>query len=162
MVLSFIIAAGPRLRSHSEIRVPRDSDYILLSQIRDSPDLEGQVPGYISPRDRVPAYTPRHWVPFSSHPTTRRATVEVFDPASTRDDLPSFHNNFRVCFGEDRKENTMYNSSVVACITVAAGTDLANRCLTTTVSSGFQASCHIAPFLKLFSSLRGCNVGITD
>jgi hypothetical protein len=31
-----------------------------------------------------PGYTPRHWVPFSSPPTTRRATVEVFDPASTR------------------------------------------------------------------------------
>jgi hypothetical protein len=25
-------------------------------------------------------YTPRHWVPFSSPPTTRKATVEVFDP----------------------------------------------------------------------------------
>jgi hypothetical protein len=31
-----------------------------------------------------PSYTPRHWVPFSSPPTTLRATVEVFDPASTR------------------------------------------------------------------------------
>jgi hypothetical protein len=30
-------------------------------------------------------YTPRHWVPFSSPPTTRRATVEVFEPGSTRD-----------------------------------------------------------------------------
>jgi hypothetical protein len=31
-----------------------------------------------------PVIPPRHWVPFSSPPTTRRATVEVFDPASTR------------------------------------------------------------------------------
>jgi hypothetical protein len=31
-----------------------------------------------------PGYTPRHWVPFLSPPTTCRATVEVFDPASTR------------------------------------------------------------------------------
>jgi hypothetical protein len=31
-----------------------------------------------------PSYTPRHWVPFWSPPTTRRATVEVFDPSSTR------------------------------------------------------------------------------
>jgi hypothetical protein len=55
-------------------------DHILLSQIRDSPNLEGQVPsgtGWLS-------YTPRHWVPFTSLPTTRRATVEVFEPASTR------------------------------------------------------------------------------
>jgi hypothetical protein len=32
-----------------------------------------------------PSYTPRHWVPFSSPPATRRATVEVFEPASTRE-----------------------------------------------------------------------------
>jgi hypothetical protein len=31
-----------------------------------------------------PGYTPRHWVPFSSPLTTRRATVEVLEPASTR------------------------------------------------------------------------------
>jgi hypothetical protein len=30
-----------------------------------------------------PSYTPRHWVSFSSLPTTRRATVEVFKSAST-------------------------------------------------------------------------------
>jgi hypothetical protein len=29
--------------------------------------------------------TPRHWVPFPSPFTTRRATAEVFEPASTRD-----------------------------------------------------------------------------
>jgi hypothetical protein len=27
------------------------------------------------------SYTPRHWVPFPSPPTTHRATVEVLDPA---------------------------------------------------------------------------------
>jgi hypothetical protein len=31
---------------------------------------------------RWPSYTPRHWVPFSWPPTTRRAMVEVFEPAS--------------------------------------------------------------------------------
>jgi hypothetical protein len=31
-----------------------------------------------------PSYAPRHRVPFSSPPTTRRATVEVFEPASTQ------------------------------------------------------------------------------
>jgi hypothetical protein len=39
--------------------------------------------------------TPRYWVPFSSPPTTRRVTVEVFDPASTRGD-PSNCNNYLV------------------------------------------------------------------
>jgi hypothetical protein len=32
-----------------------------------------------------PGYTPRHWVPFTSPPTTHRTTMEVFDSASTRD-----------------------------------------------------------------------------
>jgi hypothetical protein len=59
-------------------------DHILLSQIRDSPKLEGQDPVFISPRTEWPSYTPRHWVPFSSPPTTLKATVEVFDPASGR------------------------------------------------------------------------------
>jgi hypothetical protein len=31
-----------------------------------------------------PSDTPRHWVPFSSPPTTRWATVKVFEPESTR------------------------------------------------------------------------------
>jgi hypothetical protein len=48
-------------------------DQILLSQIRDSPNLEGQPTG-----TGWPGYTPKHWVPFLSLPTTRRAMVEVF------------------------------------------------------------------------------------
>jgi hypothetical protein len=56
--LSFIIAAGPRQRRHSQVRVPWDSrPYFTVSDLR---------------------------LPFSSPPTTRRVTVEVFDPASTR------------------------------------------------------------------------------
>jgi hypothetical protein len=58
--------------------------HILLSQVRDSPNLEGQAPVFISPRKGWPGYPSRHWVPFSSPLTTLRATVEVFDPASTR------------------------------------------------------------------------------
>jgi hypothetical protein len=56
--LSFAIATGPRQRSHSRIRDPWDSrPYFTVSDSR---------------------------LPFSSPPTTRRVTVEVFDPASTR------------------------------------------------------------------------------
>jgi hypothetical protein len=56
--LSFTIAAGPRHRSHSWVRIPWDSwPYFTVSDSR---------------------------LPFSSPPTTRRAAVEVFDPASTR------------------------------------------------------------------------------
>jgi hypothetical protein len=57
-------------------------DHILLPQIRVSPDLEGQIPVFTSPETGWPGYTPRHWVPFSSSPTTRTATVEVFDPVA--------------------------------------------------------------------------------
>jgi hypothetical protein len=58
--LSFILvyAAGPCQRNLSLVRVPWDlRAYITVSHLR---------------------------LPFSSPPTTRRVTVEVFDPASTR------------------------------------------------------------------------------
>jgi hypothetical protein len=56
--LSFTIAAGSSQRTHSPVRVPWDSrPYFTVSDLR---------------------------LPFSSPPTTRRVTVEVFDPASTR------------------------------------------------------------------------------
>jgi hypothetical protein len=75
MGLPFTVAAGPRQCSlrGSEYRGTRD--HILLSQIQDSPNLEGQVPVCISAS---------HWIPFSSPPTTRRPTVEAFESASTR------------------------------------------------------------------------------
>jgi hypothetical protein len=62
-------------------------DHILLSQMRDSSNLEGRSRYSYSPRREWPGYTPRHWVPFSSPPVARRATVELFDPASTQDDF---------------------------------------------------------------------------
>jgi hypothetical protein len=59
--LSFIIGAGPRQRSHSRVRIPWDSrPYFAVSESK---------------------------LVFLLHPTTRRPTVEVFDPASTRDDF---------------------------------------------------------------------------
>jgi hypothetical protein len=56
--LSFVCAAGPCQRSLSRVRVPWDPrPYFTVSDLR---------------------------LPFSSPPSTRRVTVEVFDPASTR------------------------------------------------------------------------------
>jgi hypothetical protein len=56
--LSFVYAAGPCQRSLSRVRVPWDSrPYFTVSHLR---------------------------LPFSSPPMTRRVTVEVFGPASTR------------------------------------------------------------------------------
>jgi hypothetical protein len=77
--LLLVLASAVILRS--EYRGTHD--HILLSQIRHSPNLEGQIPVFISLRNRVP---------FSSPPATSRATVEVFDPASKRDNaLKSLH-----------------------------------------------------------------------
>jgi hypothetical protein len=60
--LSFTIAAGSSQRSHSRVRAPWDSrPYFTLSNLR---------------------------LLISSPPTTRRVTVEVLDPASTRVDFP--------------------------------------------------------------------------
>jgi hypothetical protein len=56
-------------------------DHISLSQIRDSPKLEGHVTVFISPRNRVAQLYPHALGSFSSPPTTRRATVELFEPA---------------------------------------------------------------------------------
>jgi hypothetical protein len=61
--LSFTIAASPRQRSHSRVRVRGTHDHILLSQIRDSPIQEGHDPVFISSRNRVTQLYPRHWVP---------------------------------------------------------------------------------------------------
>jgi hypothetical protein len=56
--LSFTIAAGPSQRSHSQVRAPWDLRLnFTVSDLR---------------------------LPISSPPTTRRVTVEVFDPATTR------------------------------------------------------------------------------
>jgi hypothetical protein len=48
------------------------------------PNLEGQVPLFISPRNRVAQLDPQTLGSFPSPPTVRRDTVEVFETASTR------------------------------------------------------------------------------
>jgi hypothetical protein len=52
MRLSFTIAAGTRQRILGSESFGT-YDHILLSQIRDSPNLEGQIPVFISRRNRV-------------------------------------------------------------------------------------------------------------
>jgi hypothetical protein len=72
MRLSFTIAAGPRQRSHSRLRVPRDSWPYLLSQIRDSlhPTRRARSPYLLYQRGTGwPCYAPRHCVTFSSPAT---------------------------------------------------------------------------------------------
>jgi hypothetical protein len=49
------------------------------------PTWRARSPYLYSPITMWPRYTPEHWIPFPSPLTTRRATVEVFYPASTRE-----------------------------------------------------------------------------
>jgi hypothetical protein len=65
----------------------RTHDHILLSQTRDSPNLEGQVAIFISPRNRVTQLWPQALGSFSLPPTTHRDMVEVFDPTSPLENL---------------------------------------------------------------------------
>jgi hypothetical protein len=62
-------------------------DHILLSQfLRLPPTWRARSP-HLYPRGTgSPRYTPGHWVPPPPPNTTRRATVEVLYPASTRED----------------------------------------------------------------------------
>jgi hypothetical protein len=67
--------------------------HILLSQTRYSPNLEGQVPVFISLRNKVAQLYPQVLGSFSLSPTARRATVKVFDPASTRECTHTIYSN---------------------------------------------------------------------
>jgi hypothetical protein len=80
--LQVLLALASAVILRSKPRGTRDQ--ILLSQIRDSPNLEGQVPYLCPPGTGWPSCSPRHSVPLSSPPTTHRTMVEVFEPASTR------------------------------------------------------------------------------
>jgi hypothetical protein len=109
-------------------------DHILLSQIRYSPTWRAKIPYLYPPRTGWAGYTPRHWVAFSSPPTTRRATVEVFDTTSTRvlTGSPKLSSLKPLC--TDRVKNTVSKSnSFGACGFVAAGTCLEILCFETVV-----------------------------
>jgi hypothetical protein len=59
--------------------------HTLLPQIRTSPNLEGQTPIFISPRNRVAQLYPQELGSLFVVSTTYRATVEVFDLSSRRE-----------------------------------------------------------------------------
>jgi hypothetical protein len=76
--------------SRLQFLLPRASAVILKSvslyslRFETPPTFRARSPYLYPPGTRWPSYTPKHWSPFSSPPTTRRATVEVFEPTSTR------------------------------------------------------------------------------
>jgi hypothetical protein len=53
-------------------------------RIQTFPTSRARSPYLYPPGTGWPSYTPRHWVPFASPPTTRRATVELLESAFTR------------------------------------------------------------------------------
>jgi hypothetical protein len=59
------------------------SDFVVFfyrtysSFSRPTPNLEDQVPAFMSPRDKMASYTPRNKVLFSLSSTPRRAAVEI-------------------------------------------------------------------------------------
>jgi hypothetical protein len=75
------------------------------------------------PKTGWPGYTLRHWVPFSSPPMALRATVEVFEPASTHTDysllVSSRFSLYSLC--TDREEIITSNEpSIVAWLFITA------------------------------------------
>jgi hypothetical protein len=90
MGLSFVHAAGPCQRSLSRARVHWDSrPYFTPSNLR---------------------------LPFSSPPTTRRVTVEVFDPASTRIGwLTKDSTHYIALHGSHRKHNSSVAVQLLLC-----------------------------------------------
>jgi hypothetical protein len=81
MGLSFKIADGPRQRSHSRFRVPRVSRPYFTASYSRLPNLEGQVPIFISHRYRLARLYPQALGSFYVVSMTRRATVEIFESA---------------------------------------------------------------------------------
>jgi hypothetical protein len=146
--LKLALASAVILRSES-----RGTQYhILLSQIRDSPNLESQVPVFISPRNRVAQLYPQ---------ALGSLCVASYVSLGYGGGIqPCLHTGF-LCFtdcssfrspvyslGADRIQSTASNSSsIVACfcsnnsttvasLSVAAEMCLESHCLATAVSSG--------------------------
>jgi hypothetical protein len=75
-----------------------------------------------------PGYTPRHWVPVPSPPTARRATVEVFEPASTPRLLRKLVLVIYIyILGTDRVEKSAFYCCVRVCDHVIATGPLPNK-----------------------------------
>jgi hypothetical protein len=79
------------------------------------------------PGTGCPSYTPRHWVPFSSPAKTRRATVEVFDPASIWVYKLRLNKNYKSSLYSSGTDRTGNVSSIIAC-SLVAGEICPKRC----------------------------------
>jgi hypothetical protein len=88
--LLLVLASAVILESESS----GSHSHILLSQIWDFPSLEGQVPIFISPRNRLTQlYPPGTGFHFRRLLRLAGLKVEVFEPASTRESLVNKKSN---------------------------------------------------------------------
>jgi hypothetical protein len=85
--LQLLLALASAVFLGSDSRGTRDHIYSL--RFESSPTWRNGSSYLYPPGTRWSNYTPRHWVPFLSPPKTGRATVKVFNPASTRARLHS-------------------------------------------------------------------------
>jgi hypothetical protein len=111
-------------------------DYILLSQIWDCPNLEGQVPVFISPRNRVAQLYPQalgslfvaSYYSQGYGGGIRTRLHAGFNKLVRRYSVKNLDTN--------RIEKIVFNSSVVACASVTTAICLPCHCLALAVSSG--------------------------
>jgi hypothetical protein len=113
--VSFTIAAGPRQRNHSQVRVRRDSCHIWLSQIRDPPKLESRSP-YLYPQEHLyPQALGSSFVAFYALQNYGGGIRTLLHT-----DIHSIAiTSSRYNFGTELAENTTSNISVVACVSLA-------------------------------------------
>jgi hypothetical protein len=136
--LSFAIASGPRKRGNSLV-----SD----SRLPQSGGLGSSI--YIAQEQGGPVIPPGTGFRFRRLIRLARDTVEVFEPASTHVLLANLPRRLSLyILGMDRIGNTASNSSsIIACVSVAAGTCLPSCRLATAIFccstiQGFQLLCH--------------------
>jgi hypothetical protein len=140
-------------------------NHILLSQIGYSPNLEGHVPVFISPRNRVVRLYPQ---------ALGSLFVASYDSqghgGGTR---PRLHTGEELIANFPFTINREFASARTACKTLRSSIltllrvnslqpSSSNGRLYSLRYSGFQASRHIVPSFRLHSNLRGCNVGVID
>jgi hypothetical protein len=76
-----LFSIAPRRRRNSRVGLVTTFYYLRFET---PPTWRARSPYLYPPGTEWPRYTPCHWVPFSSPPTTLMATVEVFEPTSTQ------------------------------------------------------------------------------
>jgi hypothetical protein len=128
MDLSFAIAVGPRQRSYFRVWVPQDSwPNFTVSDSRlpqpGEPDPRIYIPG-----NRVAQLYPQALGSFPSPPTTHRATVEVFEPASTRALSSELTAPTIPVLTSRHRPHWKHLPSTFTLMSVAVGTCLPSRC----------------------------------